>query len=116
MRDLLSSFVAFNGASLARADFQFMDFWQEADSFASEIFSSLNQDSKKIAASFYNRYERAKRASMFYQDSGPCDSSFTNPSYAPVEMFVFDSRAAMATNLENLADMLGNWIGKCSEN
>jgi hypothetical protein len=110
MRDLLSGFVAFHGATLARADFQFIDFWQEADSFATEIFTSLNEDSKKVASSFYNRYNRAKLASKFYQDSGECDSGFTNPSYEPVEMVSFDERAAMSTNLKNFADMLGDWM------
>ena len=110
MRDLLSKFVAFHGASLARADFQFIDFWQEADSFATEIFTSLNLDSKKVASSFYNRYQRAKLATRFYQDSGPCDSGFTNPSYEPVDVVSFDDRAAMSTNLKNFADMLGDWI------
>nr|CCG47874.1 oikosin 30c [Oikopleura dioica] len=110
MRDLLSKFIAFHGASLARADFQFIDFWQEADSFATEIFTSLNLDNKKVASSFYNRYQRAKQATRFYQDSGPCDSGFTNPSYEPVDVVSFDDRAAMSTNLENFADMLGDWI------
>jgi len=110
MRDLLSGFVAFHGASLARADFQFMDFWQEADSIATEIFTSLNEDSKKVASSFWNRYSRAKLATKFYQDSGECDSGFTNPSYEPVEVVSFDERAAMSTNLKNFADMLDDWI------
>ena len=106
MRDLLSSFVAFHGASLARADFQFIDFWQEADSFAAEIFTNLNEDSRK----FRRRYNKAKLVSKFYQDSGECDSGFTNPSYEPVEMVSFNERAAMSTNLKNFADMLEDWI------
>ena len=106
----LASFLALHGAKFARADFQFIEFWEAADEYASELFSALGAASKKHASAFDNRYERAKRAVEFYQDSGPCDSGFTNPSYEPVEMRSFDTRASLATNLNQFADMLDDWI------
>ncbi|CAG5078437.1 Oidioi.mRNA.OKI2018_I69.PAR.g8984.t1.cds [Oikopleura dioica] len=110
VKEILSYFLAFSWVGLARADFQFIDFWEASDEYAAEIFSTLNVGSKKFASSFQNRYNRAKLAAKFYQDSGPCDSGFTNPSYEPVEMKIFDPRAAMSTNLRNFADMLDSWI------
>ena len=110
VKEILSCYLVFSGVGLTRADFQFIDFWEASDEYAAEIFSTLNAGSKKLASSFQNRYNRAKLAAKFYQDSGPCDSGFTNPSYEPVEMKVFDSRAAMSTNLLNFAEMLDSWI------
>lgn len=111
MREPLLKILALLGVSYVSADVQFIDFWEETDEFAAELFTEINSISgKKFASSFQNRYERAKRAAEFYQDSGPCDSSFTNPTYELVEMKRFDRREAMATNLVNLADMLDGWI------
>lgn len=46
----------------------------------------------------------------FYQDSGPCDSRIWSPTYDLVDVKKYNRREAIATNIENLAQMLADWM------
>ena len=96
-------------AGLSRADpVQFLDFWTETDIFAFRIQDAVSDVVK--GNMFFRKYENVRQVLQHYQNDGDCESVLSDPSYAQINVKTFDDKLSEAANIDNLVDMLDDWI------
>ncbi|CAG5108242.1 Oidioi.mRNA.OKI2018_I69.chr1.g3702.t1.cds [Oikopleura dioica] len=86
---------------------QFLDFWDDLDSFVFEAFDLRSRVPWKMRRKLINRYEATRKVMQLYQNEGPCESS---PIFELVEMHEFDETKTPSENIEILGEMINDWI------
>ena len=91
---------------------QLISFWQETDFFALQIQNAFR--TAEAARQFSFAYDRVREVMEFYQDTGDCDYSFSNPTFELVEAFAFDRDLPLPENIDNLVWNVDEWIDSYS--